>query len=99
MKANKFSFNPKIIAGIIVFISSSFLISFISQNQNDDWDSYLGGSDRNHFSTLDQITKDNVAQLKIAWTYSMPDSGQCKVTPLFLMGFCMGSAQDFKHLP
>ena len=40
----------------------------MSQNQNDDWDSYLGGPDRNHFSNLNQITKDNVSQLKIAWT-------------------------------
>jgi quinoprotein glucose dehydrogenase len=90
MKANKFSFNAKIIAGIIVFISSSFLISFISQNQNDDWDSYLGGSDRNHFSTLDQITKDNVAQLKISWTYSMPDSGQMQSNPIVSNGILYG---------
>ena len=66
MKANKLSISAKILVGITIFLSSFFLISFMSQNQNDDWDSYLGGSDRNHFSTLHQITKDNVAQLKIA---------------------------------
>ena len=33
------------------------------------WDSYLGGSDSSQFSSLDQINKDNVNQLEVAWTY------------------------------
>ena len=33
------------------------------------WDSYLGGSDSSQFSSLDQINRDNVNQLEIAWTY------------------------------
>ena len=90
MKANKLSIKAKILLGITIFLSSFLLISFMSQNQNDDWDSYLGGSDRNHFSTLDQITKDNVAQLKIAWTYSMPDSGQMQSNPIISNGVLYG---------
>ncbi|MBT8236897.1 MAG: pyrroloquinoline quinone-dependent dehydrogenase [Bacteroidia bacterium] len=33
------------------------------------WSHYLGDPHRSHFSTLDQINTENVAQLKIAWTY------------------------------
>ena len=46
------------------------------------WTSYLGGPDRNHFSSLSQITLDNVAQLKMAWSYSAPDSGQMQMNPI-----------------
>ena len=41
-------------------------------NQSFDyvgWDSYLGGSDSSQFSSLDQINRDNVNQLEVAWTY------------------------------
>ena len=37
------------------------------------WDSYLGGLDRNHYSSLDQINKENVSTLEVAWTYSSDD--------------------------
>jgi quinoprotein glucose dehydrogenase len=33
------------------------------------WDSYLGGSDSSQFSSLDQINRDNVNRLEVAWTY------------------------------
>lgn len=46
------------------------------------WSSYLGGPDRNHYSTLSQITLDNVTQLKVAWSYSAPDSGQMQMNPI-----------------
>ena len=41
-------------------------------NQSFDyvgWDSYLGGSDSSQFFSLDQINRDNVNQLQVAWTY------------------------------
>ncbi len=34
------------------------------------WDGYLGGGDSSQYSSLDQINRDNVSQLEIAWTYS-----------------------------
>ena len=33
------------------------------------WDAYLGGSESSQYSALTQITKDNVNQLRVAWTY------------------------------
>lgn len=48
------------------------------------WASYLGGPDRNHYSTLSQINLDNVTQLKVAWSYSAPDSGQMQMNPIVI---------------
>ncbi len=47
-----------------------------------NWSSYLGGPDRNHYSTLSQITLENVTELKVAWSYSTPDSGQMQMNPI-----------------
>ncbi len=56
----------------------------------EDWPEYLGGKDRNHFSTLNQITKENVHQLKVAWTYACLDSGQMQTNPLIVKGRVFG---------
>ena len=48
------------------------------------WISYLGGNDRNHYSTLSQITPENVSRLKMAWSYAAPDSGQMQMSPIII---------------
>ncbi len=48
------------------------------------WPSYLGGPDRNHYSTLSQITPQNVTNLKVAWSYSAPDYGQMQMNPIIV---------------
>lgn len=55
-----------------------------------EWPEYLGGPDRNHYSPLTQINKENVKNLKVAWTYSMPDSGQTQVNPIVVDGVLYG---------
>ncbi len=39
-----------------------------------DWPVYQGSDDHTHYSTLDQISPSNVAQLEVAWTYDTKDS-------------------------
>jgi quinoprotein glucose dehydrogenase len=70
--------------GATVKITNSFF------NEKDNWSEYLGGADRNHYSELTQITPENVANLKVAWTYSTPDSGQMQVNPLIIDGILYG---------
>jgi quinoprotein glucose dehydrogenase len=69
-------------------------LAFIAWTQKDtdytQWSSYLGGSDRNHYSTLQQITPDNVQDLKVAWTYALPDSGQMQANPIIVDGVLYG---------
>ncbi len=54
------------------------------------WREYLGGPDRNHFSTLTQISPENVNQLQVAWTYAAPDSGQMQMSPIIVNGVLFG---------
>lgn len=67
-----------------------FSIIALALNSSDDWAAYLGGSDRNHYSTLTQIKADNVDQLKVAWEYNLPDSGQMQANPLIIKGVLYG---------
>jgi quinoprotein glucose dehydrogenase len=50
----------------------------------DTWNSYLGGPDRNHYTTLSQINPNNVKNLKIVWSYKAIDSGQMQMNPIII---------------
>lgn len=50
-----------------------------------EWQHYLGDPGRTHYSSLDQINKANVRNLKVAWTYHSGDSntkGYIQSSPL-----------------
>ncbi len=55
-----------------------------------DWREYLGGPGRDHYSSLQQITPENVAQLEVAWEYHTRDSGQIQCNPIILDGVLYG---------
>ncbi len=44
-----------------------------AQGRSADWPVYSGDADHIHYSTLDQITPDNVTRLRLAWTYETRD--------------------------
>ncbi len=73
---------------LVFFYAMSF---FTCQTKHDNqWASYLGGNDRNHHVELNQITPENVQNLKIAWTYNAPDSGQMQMNPIIVDGVLYG---------
>ena len=51
-----------------------------------NWPEYLGGTDRNHFSDLDQITTENIQDIAVAWEYHSGDSGQLQCNPIIVDG-------------
>jgi len=59
-------------------------------NDYTQWNSYLGDKERNHFSTLNQITPKNVTQLKVAWEYEAPDYGQMQMNPIVVDSILYG---------
>jgi quinoprotein glucose dehydrogenase len=73
-----------------------FLISSCKKSGNQpetdytSWSSYLGGPDRNHYSQLDQITPENLKDLKVTWTYKAPDSGQMQMNPIIIDSLLYG---------
>lgn len=54
------------------------------------WSSYLGDAGRSHYSTLSQITKGNVKNLKVAWSYEASDWGQMQMNPIVVDSLLYG---------
>ncbi|GAB3988506.1 hypothetical protein GCM10028807_11310 [Spirosoma daeguense] len=65
-------------------------------NDGTNWSEYLGGPDRNHYSTLTQINPQNVNKLQVAWTYATPDSGQIQANPIIVDGILYGVTPTVK---
>jgi len=56
-----------------------------------EWPSYQGGKERNQFSKLDQINRENVSRLQVAWTYHTGDASsegrsQIQCNPIVVHG-------------
>ena len=56
----------------------------------NEWREYLGGPERNHYSPLKQIDKNNVEELQVAWEYHTLDSGQIQCNPIIVDGVLYG---------
>jgi len=61
----------------------------VESNDYISWSVYLGDNQSSHYSTLDQINRDNVNELEVAWTYHTgdadPDGGtQIQCNPIII---------------
>jgi quinoprotein glucose dehydrogenase len=56
-----------------------------------DWPEYLGGANRDHYSTLDQINASNVGSLRVAWEFHSGDFGQMQCNPIIVNGVLYGA--------
>lgn len=80
----------------LLFLCASLMLvfgifAFTDQVDNkEDWPEYLGGSDKNHYSSLDQINKSNVSRLEVAWQYKTLDSGLFQCNPIIIKGVLYG---------
>ena len=81
--------NSKSFLLILVLIVTLFVVLYFykaSDSNHEEWSEYLGGPDRNHYSTLTQIDSTNVSQLVKAWEYHTGDSGQVQCNPIIVDG-------------
>ena len=62
----------------------------INSDAEEDWPAYLGGSEMNHYSSLDQINRSNVNKLEVAWQYNTLDSGIFQCNPIIIKGVLYG---------
>jgi quinoprotein glucose dehydrogenase len=53
---------------------------------SDNWPAYLGDEGRTHYSRLDQINRQNVRNLKVAWTFDTGDVGEFQANNLIVDG-------------
>ena len=67
-----------------------------TSDHHSTWSHYLGDPARSHFTTLDQITLDNVNDLEVAWTYESPDTGQMQMNPIMVDGILYGVSAGLK---
>lgn len=81
----------------VQLLAGFFLLCAVACKQNEkpsfgskEWKEYLGGPERNHYSPLDQINKNNVQQLQVAWQYHTLDSGQIQCNPIIVDGVLYG---------
>ena len=58
----------------------------VDAKDNADWEVYLGGKERNLYSTLKQINRDNVAELQVAWSYETGDKAEYQANNLIVDG-------------
>jgi len=67
----------------------AFLLPFALTAQNTDWAHYGGSPNNDRYSPLKQITKGNVKQLRVAWTYDTGDGfpgSEMQCQPLIVGG-------------
>jgi quinoprotein glucose dehydrogenase len=53
-----------------------------SDQEHSTWSDYAGASDGAQYSTLDQINRSNVGQLRVAWSYPTGDGSKYLFNPL-----------------
>ncbi len=87
---------------LIAFVVVSALIFYYSKSQKktlpsvEDWPEYNGGPDRNHYSSLSQITATNVSKLEKVWEYSSggadtaKNQTQMQCNPIIIDGVLYG---------
>ena len=71
----------------------------VSDADPSDWPVYLGDAAASHYSSLDQINRQNVQRLQVAWTYSTgdnTDSSQIQCNPLVVGGRLFGTSPMLK---
>ncbi|TLP80708.1 pyrroloquinoline quinone-dependent dehydrogenase [Maribacter sp. ACAM166] len=89
MRANT-NFLLVVIVSLITQMGCNKKLDGNKEKAYDTWSSYLGDSGRSHFTTLDQITSQNVSQLHVAWRYEAPDWGQMQMNPLVVDSIVYG---------
>ena len=75
----------KFLTGLLVFGFTVFGAPG-AQRGSADWSEYLGGKQRNLYSPLDQIDRDNVTKLEVAWVFDTGDKAEYQANNLIVDG-------------
>ena len=68
----------------------------LAHGEDADWPVYLGGKERNLYSQLEQINRENVSQLEVAWTYETGDAAEYQANNLIVQGVLYTPTQTRK---
>lgn len=82
MQSRLFPVNLLMLLCSLVCIMGCADTSSPNNKHHRSWEVYLGGPGRNHYSTLSEITPENLHRLRMVWSYSAPDIGQMQMNPI-----------------
>ena len=80
----------------ILVAAAGVLLSYAADPMNVDWPIYLGGKERNLYSSLQQINRDNVTKLKVAWMYDTGEKAEYQANNLIVDGVLFTPTQTRK---
>ena len=58
--------------------------------EQQDWPAYGGAPENDHYSSLSQISRDNVRNLSLAWSFDTAEEGGLQTSPLVVAGVLYG---------
>jgi len=64
--------------------------SSASSQEQQDWPTYGGAPENNHYSTLAQINRNNVKRLAVAWSFGTQEEGGLQTSPIIIDGVLYG---------
>ena len=80
-----------------IIICALLFTGCLLEEKQVEWREYLGGADRNHYSSLSQIDTSNVHQLEKVWEFHTGDtSGQMQCNPIIVDGMLFGSTASIE---
>ena len=68
----------------------------LSCSRNRDWPVYAGTAGGSHYSELKQINRENVNQLRVAWTFDTQETGGLQTSPIVVHGVLYGISPSQK---
>ena len=71
----------------------------VGQAKSVDWPVYGGSPDHSHYTTIDQITRENVNRLRVAWTYETHDEfpgSEMQANPIVVDGVLYATTPRLK---
>jgi len=80
------SFIPRVVE--LIFLMATATVPFGVAQQN--WPSYGGSPENNHYSSLAQINRTNVRKLAVAWKFDTQEVGGLQTTPIVVDGVLYG---------
>jgi quinoprotein glucose dehydrogenase len=66
----------------ILFLCLRLGVPCVAGQDHTTWRDYAGGPDNSKYVALEQITKSNVAQLRVAWSYPTRDANSYSFNPI-----------------
>ncbi|HKR32049.1 MAG TPA: PQQ-binding-like beta-propeller repeat protein, partial [Terriglobales bacterium] len=81
--------SPRSNSILVLFVLYAFVTSLISCSGERQWQAY-GGPDGAHHSSLTQINRSNVSQLRVAWSYDTGEAGGLQTSPIVVHGSLYG---------